>query len=91
MNKVERRTFSLPSEHAEYIDGKVNSGSYGSASEVVRAGLRALQEQDAAIEQWLKTEVAATYDAMKANPERGIPADEAFASLRSRLKNKFST
>jgi antitoxin ParD1/3/4 len=89
VNKIEKRTFSLPVEHADFIDEKVSSGSYASASEVVRAGLRALREQDAAIERWLNTEVTATYDSMKANPELGIPDNEAFAGLRSRLLDKF--
>ncbi|MGH7121867.1 MAG: ribbon-helix-helix domain-containing protein [Acetobacteraceae bacterium] len=46
---------------------------YASASEVVRAGLRALQERDAAIARWLSAEVAPTYDAMQAHPARAIP------------------
>jgi antitoxin ParD1/3/4 len=49
MSNVEKRTFSLPPEHAEFIDQKVASGAYASGSEVVRAGLRALQERDAAV------------------------------------------
>lgn len=86
MNKIEKRTFSLPVEHADFIDEKVRAGSYASASEVVRAGLRALQERDAAMERWLNKEVAETYDAMKADPARGIPAEEVFAELRARSK-----
>ena len=83
MSDVHKRTFSLPSEHSTFVDEKVASGDYASGSEVVRAGLRALQERDAAVEQWLRGEVAATYDAMKADPSRGIPAKRAFAELRA--------
>ncbi|MBL8554624.1 MAG: type II toxin-antitoxin system ParD family antitoxin, partial [Phenylobacterium sp.] len=59
-----KRTFSLAEEQAEYIDAKVASGDYASASEVVRDGLRALRERDAAVERWLREEVAPEYDAM---------------------------
>ena len=70
MAKVSKRTFSLSDEQAAYIDAKVDDGAYASASEVVRAGLRALQERDAAVERWLKDEVIPTYDAMKADPSQ---------------------
>jgi len=56
--KVAKRTFSLPPEQAAYIDAKVEDGAYASGSEVVRAGLRALRERDAAVERWLSEEVA---------------------------------
>jgi antitoxin ParD1/3/4 len=69
MAKVAKRAFSLPSEQAAYIDAKVEDGAYASGSEVVRAGLRALQERDAAVERWLSEEVGSLYDAMKANPQ----------------------
>jgi len=85
---IEKRTISLSSEQAAYIDAKVRNGDYASASEVVRAGLRALRERDAAIEQWLHTEVAGAYDAMKANPDRAVPLDAAFARLRDRHSHK---
>ena len=84
MAPIAKRTFSLPSEHAKFIDTKVASGAYASGSEVVRAGLRALQERDAAVERWLRDEVAPVYDAMKADPARGIPAKNVFAEIRAR-------
>jgi antitoxin ParD1/3/4 len=82
MSVAEKRTFSLPTEQATYIDSLVASGAYASASEVVRAGLRALQERDAAVERWLREEVVPVYDAMEADPARGIPVQEVMASLR---------
>ena len=80
---VEKRTISLPPAQASYIDALVETGTYASASEVVRAGLRALQERDAAVERWLKEEVVPVYDAMQADPGRGIPADQVLAALRA--------
>ena len=80
---MDKRTISLPDEHANYIDQKVSSGDYASASEVVRAGLRALQERDRAVEDWLRNQVAPTYDAMHADPSRGIPARSMFDDVRA--------
>ena len=92
MAAVEKRTVSLPAEQASYIDAQVAKGSYASASEVVRAGLRALQERDAAVERWLREGVAPTYDAMQADPSRAIPAVRVLQNLRAhhakRLKAK---
>jgi antitoxin ParD1/3/4 len=83
MAAAAKRTFSLPVEQAKFIDRQVKTGSYASGSEVVRAGLRALQERDAAIDRWLREEVVPVYDAMKANPARGIPAQRVFAEIRA--------
>ncbi len=90
MTRVSKRTFSLPTEQAAYIDAKVESGAYASSSEVIRAGLRALQERDAAVERWLRDEVAPVHDAMQANPERKLPAKSVFSEARARyaLKRK---
>lgn len=84
MPSSEKRTISLPSDQAAFIDSKVKSGEYASVSEVVRAGLRALRERDDAVERWLRGEVAASYDAMKADPSRGVSADAAFGAIRER-------
>ena len=84
MATVEKRTFSLPTEHAAFIDAQVASGAFASGSEVVRAGLQALQERDAVLERWLRKEVAATNDAMKANPGRALSAKVVFDEIRAR-------
>lgn len=81
MPAVEKRTVSLPADQARYVDELVAAGGYASASEVVRAGLRALQERDAAVERWLRDEVAPVYDAMQTNPGRALSADAVGTAL----------
>lgn len=80
----EKRTVDLSTEQVRFIDGLVASGGYASASEVVDAGLNALKEREGAIERWLREEVAPVYDAMQADPGRGIPAEEVESRLRAR-------
>ncbi len=81
-------TSSLPPEQSAFIDDKVKSGRFASGSEVIRAGLRALQERDEAVERWLREEVAPTYDAVKEGRSRTIAVGDAFDELRSRLAAK---
>jgi antitoxin ParD1/3/4 len=76
MAAAEKRTVSLSAEQGAFIDAQVASGAYATASEVVRDGLRALQARDAAIERWLREEVAPAYDEMKAHPERAISGEQ---------------
>jgi len=65
---------------ALFIDAQVASGLYASASEVVRAGLRALQERDAVIEHWLQDQVGPIYDALLADRTRAIQAKDVLQS-----------
>ena len=89
MPSAEKRTFSLPAEQAGFIDSMVASGAYASGSEVVRAGLRALQERDRAVEKWLREEVVGVYDTMQADPGRAISAEQVFATLRARHADRL--
>ena len=78
----EKRTFSLPSEQACYIDALVNSGAYATSSEVIRAGLRALQERSDAMERWLIEEAVPVATAMQADQSRASTAGQVFDEIR---------
>jgi len=80
---AEKRTFSLPTQQAEYIDGLVSSGAFATSSEVIRAGLRALQERDAAVERWLREDVVPVAVAMQSDPDRALSADQLFDDVRA--------
>ena len=82
MAAAAKRTFSLPAEQSRYIDELVATGTYATSSEVIRSGLRALQERDAAVERWLRDEVVPVAAAMQADPSRGIPVDKVFEDIR---------
>lgn len=82
MAATEKRTFTLPAEQSAFIDRLVMSGSYATASEVIREGLRALQERNTAIERWLHEEVAPAYDRWKVGPGTGVTAEEMADRMR---------
>lgn len=84
MSTVKKRTVSLAPEQAAFLDAQLARGAYASASEVVRAGLRALQEREAAVETWLNDKVAATWDRMHADPGSARAAEDVLQTLRGR-------
>ena len=59
-------------------------GNCASESEVIRDGLRALQARDKAVEQWLRNDVVAAHEALKADPSRGTSLDDARTALEAR-------
>jgi antitoxin ParD1/3/4 len=69
-----------------YIQAKVESGLYASASEVIRAGLRALREQD------LESDIDAGIDKGLADSAAGrvMSSDECFDQLKDKLTRKYS-
>jgi len=72
---------------AEMVRTRVDSGEYASESEVIRDGLRALEMHDRALEAWLREDVAAAYDAMKADPSRARSSARVRASLAAAHKS----
>jgi putative addiction module CopG family antidote len=85
MRSTQQMSITLPTEMAQLVKNRVNSGAYASESEVIREGLRALLEREEAVERWLCTEVVATYDAHKANPDRARPLAGAMRRLEIRM------
>lgn len=76
-----RLSIELPEDLAEVVDALVASGGYADASEVIREALELLAGQDAPLEEWVARELAAGYDAWKANPTDVIPIEEVNARL----------
>lgn len=64
-------------ELQERVEARVRSGAYSSASEVVRAGLRALDREEEALGELWRRKVQEAYD----DPRPSIPAKEAFGRL----------
>lgn len=89
MATAAKRTVVLPVEQASYIDALVQSGAYASASDVVVAGLEALQDRNQSIEGWLREEVLPAYDAVQADPSRLIPAEDVWAELQARRARRL--
>ena len=88
MRTTQQFSVTLPNEMAQMVKAKVSSGEYATESEVIREGLRALQAQERALEQWLRTEVVAAYDELKADPSNGVPIEEARGRLAAILAER---
>lgn len=85
MRTTQQMSITLPVEMAALVKEKVASGAYASESEVIREGLRALQDRDAAIERWLREDVAPAYDRHMANPGEAKPLAEVSSRLRQHM------
>lgn len=75
-------SMSLGDHFASFIDSQVRSGRYGSASDVVRAGLRLLEEHEA--------KVKALQEALIAGEQSGEPQPFDFEAFKARKRVKYS-
>jgi putative addiction module CopG family antidote len=91
MRKTQAISVTLPHDMATMVKAKVSSGEYATESEVIRDGLRTLLARDAAIENWLRGEVAKSYDEFAADPSIGIPVDEVMARMRASYRERLAT
>ena len=84
MRTTKAISITLPHNMIRMIKTRVATGEYASESEVVRDGLRTLQARDAAVEKWLRGEVAKSYDEYKADPSSAVPLQKVMSRLRAR-------
>lgn len=71
-------------EMGERAERHLASGRFESMSDVVRAGLRALDREEAALDALLRAKV----EEALADDRPPVPADAAFARLRSRIAER---
>ncbi len=83
--KTDRQfSVTLPTDVAEAVESRIKSGAYSSVSEVLGAGVRALIESDATLENWLREEVVAGHQAYLADPSQGVRADLVLDRIKAR-------
>lgn len=81
-------SYSLGTHFEDFVQRQLRSGRFASASEVVREGLRLMEEREAeraARLEALRTEIAR---GLEGGP--GIPATEVFADARARIREAGS-
>jgi antitoxin ParD1/3/4 len=66
-------------EHRQRVEDRIKSGAYANADEVIRAGLLALEREEADKNEWL---IQLAEESL-ADPEPSIPAAEVFRELRA--------
>jgi antitoxin ParD1/3/4 len=76
---------SLTPELERFVDGKVESGLYNNASEVVREGLRLLKEHDEIRVKWREQIERGWLQAQRGEVVDGA---KAMAAIRERIKTK---
>ena len=78
------RSYALGERFEAFVDAQVRSGRYNNASEVVRAGLRLLEDSEQLRELKL-AELRRLVEAGRLSGE-GNPAEEVFARLEAKYR-----
>ena len=81
MRSTRQFSITLPNDMADFVEAKVASGEYASASEVIRDGLRLLMERDQAIETWLREEVVPAAIELERDLSKALTVDQVRESL----------
>ncbi|MEA1052523.1 ribbon-helix-helix domain-containing protein [Lamprobacter modestohalophilus] len=87
MRTTQQLSISLPNDLVEEVKARVRAGEYASDSEVIREGLRTLLARDREVDAWLHQQVGPAYDALKADPELAVTAEQVRARLAANLSS----
>lgn len=87
MSRTSRPITVTLGELHERVEARVKSGAYASASEVMRAAVRALDREEAALDGWLRARI----DESLADPSPNRPAREVFERLRAHHAERTTT
>ena len=83
---------SLGEKWEHFVEGKVQSGDYQTASEVLRDGLRLLQKEESlqriSVRSLPELEAKLLEAAQSLGAGRGLDGEEVFARLRKRLHGR---
>ncbi len=79
-------SIALNDHYERFIKKQLESGRYNNASEVVRAGLRMLEDFEEARENWLREEIPSRLAELQKNPAISVPAEQVFANLEARFR-----
>jgi antitoxin ParD1/3/4 len=82
MQSAEKLSITLPPEMASFIRQKVNSGLYGSNSELIREALRGMMDRDRRLE---RLDTAIAQGVADAEAGRVQDIDDVRAELRGRF------
>jgi len=85
--KAERITITLPPDMLSSIKQKVNSGSYGSTSELIREAMRLWQKKEE--EHEARLALIRTRLEKSKNSGEPVPIDEAFSKIEALHKLKL--
>ncbi len=80
---------ALSSHFETFVRNQIESGRYNNASEVVRAGLRLLEDQQKQTELQMDAMRAAIAAGLASGP--GIPADQVFDRLEAKYRAQAAT
>ena len=81
MRTTRQMSITLPNDMADAVRERVEAGGYASESEVIRDGIRSLLARDAAIERWLREDVAAAAQTLENDPDAARSIDDVRARL----------
>lgn len=76
---------ALGKEDEEFVRKQLETGHYADAADVVRAGLKLL-EDESALERWIEEELPLRYEAYLKDPSIGVPAENVRARFEAKRK-----